>query len=78
MPILSRRALNPWRGMRKSCPAEHRRPYEDIIADGNVVLQLLLSWRWTDLAHDGGMIKPKHRAAQIAADVAANGNPSGV
>lgn len=40
-------------------------------------LQLLL--RAVDrISRTMAAIKPKHRAAQIAADIAVNGNPSGV
>ena len=39
--------------------------------------QLLLNWAAERIARTIAAIKPKHRADQIAADVAASGNPSG-
>jgi hypothetical protein len=39
--------------------------------------QLLLSWAADRLSRTTTAIKPTHRAGQIAADVAASGNPSG-
>ena len=44
----------------------------------DVFSQLLLSWAADRISRTMAAIKPKHRAAQIAADVAASGNPSGV
>ncbi len=41
-------------------------------------LQLLLNWAADRISRTMAAIKPKHRAAQIAADIAVNGNPSGV
>jgi hypothetical protein len=39
--------------------------------------QLLLSWAADRFSRTMTAIKPTHRAGQIAADVAASGNPSG-
>ena len=41
-------------------------------------LQLLLNWAADRISRTMAAIKPKHRAAQIAPDIAVNGNPSGV
>ena len=54
-PNSSRRALNPWQGVRKSCPAEHK---EAIVKTSSQTetssLQLLLNWAAGPyLAHDG-------------------------
>ena len=40
--------------------------------------QLLSSWAADRISRTMAAVKPKHRASQIAADVAASGNPSGV
>ena len=39
--------------------------------------QLLFRWAEERIARTIVAIKPKHRAGQVAADVAASGNPSG-
>jgi hypothetical protein len=39
--------------------------------------QVLLNWAADRISRTMAAIKPKHRASQIAADVAASGNPSG-
>jgi hypothetical protein len=39
--------------------------------------QLLSSWTAERIARTFAAIRPQHRADQIAADVAASGNPSG-
>lgn len=39
--------------------------------------QLLLSWATDRVARTMTAIRPKHSAKEIAADVAASGNPSG-
>ena len=39
-------------------------------------LSLLLNWAADRISRTMAAIKPKHRAAQIAADIAVNGNPS--
>ena len=38
----------------------------------------LLNWAADRISRTMAAIKPKHRAAQIAADIAVSGNPSGV
>jgi hypothetical protein len=40
-------------------------------------LQVLLSWSADRVLRAAASMKPKHRADQIAAEVAASGNPSG-
>ena len=40
--------------------------------------QTLLNWGVDLVSRAAASIKPKHRADQIAAEVAASGNPSGV
>ena len=40
--------------------------------------QLVLMWATDRISRAMATIKPKHRASQIAADIAASGNPSGV
>jgi hypothetical protein len=39
--------------------------------------QMLLSWATYRLARAGAAIRPSHSAVQIAAEVAASGNPAG-
>jgi hypothetical protein len=39
--------------------------------------QLLLSWATDRISRTMTAIRPAHQASQIAADVAASGNPSG-
>jgi hypothetical protein len=39
--------------------------------------QLLTGWASERISRAMAAIKPKHRASQIAADIAAGGNPSG-
>jgi len=41
------------------------------------LLQTLFSWSTDRISRSLAAIKPKHRADQIAADVAATGSPSG-
>ncbi|MGH6642581.1 MAG: hypothetical protein ACRED3_07775 [Bradyrhizobium sp.] len=39
--------------------------------------QLVLTWTTDRISHALAAIKPKHGASQIAADIAAGGNPTG-
>jgi hypothetical protein len=39
--------------------------------------QVLSNWAADQISRTMATIKPKHRAGEIAADVAASGNPSG-
>jgi hypothetical protein len=39
--------------------------------------QVLLNWAAERISRTVAAIRPKHQAAQIAAEVAASGNPSG-
>jgi hypothetical protein len=39
--------------------------------------QVLLNWAADRISRTIAALKPKHQAGQIAADVAASGNPSG-
>lgn len=39
--------------------------------------QLLLNWMTDRISRTVAAIRPTHRAGQIAADIAAGGNPSG-
>jgi hypothetical protein len=64
--------------MSNSCPAEHKEATMKTLSQTETPFsQLLLSWAEERIVRVIVAIKPKHRAGQIAADVAASGNPSG-
>jgi hypothetical protein len=64
--------------MRKSCPAEHKEATMKTLSQAEASFtQLLSGWTAERIARTFAAIRPRHRADQIAADVAASGNPSG-
>jgi hypothetical protein len=72
---LSRRALKPWR---RKCVAEPKEATMKALSQTEAPFsQVLLNWMTDRISRTAAAIRPKHQAGQIAADVAAGGNPSG-
>jgi hypothetical protein len=64
--------------MRKSCLAAHKEATMKALSQTEAPFsQVLLNWAADRISRTMAAIKPKHQASQIAADVAASGNPSG-